>query len=214
MNLPSHERPALFLGETSSTYGGGTGNVSASFAAGFMWLDKLCLAPLFNVSLVARQTLYGSRYALVGSGAENDFWPNPDYFTSILFKRLVGTKTLTVHDWHTPLRTLRVYSFCSAHTPGAVTIIALNLRNVTASLTFSGVSSSHRAEYLLTSDPETIVSRSIFLNGTPLNVTLPHFDLPPLEPLLRSNDAPFHMPPLSYAFVELVNAKVPSCHTQ
>ena len=43
-------------GETSSTSGGGTSNLSSGFVAGFLWLNKLGLSAGSGVRVVARQT--------------------------------------------------------------------------------------------------------------------------------------------------------------
>jgi hypothetical protein len=58
-----------WLGETSSTYGGGSADASDTYAAGFCWLDKLCLAGAYQIAIVARQDLYGANYGLLSSTA-------------------------------------------------------------------------------------------------------------------------------------------------
>lgn len=64
----------IWVGETSSTYGGGTANASASFVAGFMWLDKLAIAARFGITGVCRQVFAHASYSVLGY----DNLPNPD----------------------------------------------------------------------------------------------------------------------------------------
>ena len=80
----------LWLGETSSCYGGGAPDLSDTYVAGFMyedkntnsnyvlvkafinfirWLDKLGLAAIVNHTLVLRQDYVGGSYALLDSSA-------------------------------------------------------------------------------------------------------------------------------------------------
>lgn len=62
------------------------------FVSGFLWLDKLGLAAASGYRVVIRQTFFHGCYALVGEDAV----PNPDYWLSLLHKRLVGVGVLRV----------------------------------------------------------------------------------------------------------------------
>ncbi|KAF7641479.1 hypothetical protein LDENG_00280340 [Lucifuga dentata] len=50
----------VWLGETSSAYGGGALGLSDTFVAGFMWLDKLGLGARLGLDVIIRQVLIGS----------------------------------------------------------------------------------------------------------------------------------------------------------
>ena len=106
----------VILGETSSTYGGGTSNLSDSFAAGFMWLDKLGLASIYGIESVMRQCFWGADYGLIG--VKHDHGVNADYWSSLLFKTYVGqfgpSRTLAVDNQFDTGRDVRVYAFCTS----------------------------------------------------------------------------------------------------
>ncbi|NXA26379.1 HPSE Heparanase, partial [Ibidorhyncha struthersii] len=116
-----------------------------------------------------------------------------DYWLSLLYKKLVGTKVLQVGLVGVDERKLRVYLHCTntlhpKYTEGDVTLFALNLYNVTQHFQLPNyLSSKHVDQYLLLPHgKETILSRSIELNGRVLQMvddkTLPELIEKPLGP--------------------------------
>lgn len=75
----------VWLGETSSAYNGGGKNLSNTFLAGYLWLDKLGVSALYGLDAVLRQEIYGtyqigdvSSYSLINM----DMRPAPVRLTS------------------------------------------------------------------------------------------------------------------------------------
>ena len=204
----------LWLGETSSTYGGGTANASASFVAGFMWLDKLGIAAALGHSAVMRQTFAHSSYSVIGARDHEGKWdslPNPDYWSTLLWRRLVGKQVLG-----TSLalgREVRAYAFCAAKGRGAVTLVLLNTKSDEADVEVSLPSGPYTGEleaYMLTSYPGLQTSRDVFLNGHVLRLVDEQTgELPATPPALTG--FPLRMAPKSYGFVVLPEASVTVC---
>ncbi|KAH9514040.1 hypothetical protein Btru_030058, partial [Bulinus truncatus] len=123
----------LALSETSSCFNGGAPGLSDRFVAGFLWLDKLGLSALYGLSHVFRHTFFGGSYSLIS----NELEPRPDFYLSVLFKKLVAGPVLTIERQPDKIR---VYANCAStalYPPGAVVVYLLNLRNTTASLSLS-----------------------------------------------------------------------------
>ncbi|KAI4893187.1 hypothetical protein NFI96_018502, partial [Prochilodus magdalenae] len=207
----------VWLGETSSAYGGGASGLSDTFAAGFMWLDKLGLGAKMGLDVVIRQVLLGSgTYHLVDDNLD----PLPDYWLSVLYKRLVGPQVLKVGVTASPnaqhKRRIRVYLHCtnresSSFRQGAVTLFALNLSQNQATLSLPALFSNSTIEaYVLQPGEEGLHSRDIRLNGVLLKM-LDEQTLPPL----RGTDLPpgehLKLPGLSFAFYVLKQAHSPVC---
>ncbi|XP_005044922.1 PREDICTED: heparanase [Ficedula albicollis] len=204
----------VWLGETSSAYGGGAPRLSNTYVAGFMWLDKLGLSARQGIDVVMRQVFFGAgTYHLVDA----NFEPLPDYWLSLLYKKLVGTKVLQVGLAGADKRKLRVYLHCTnslnpKYREGDVTLFALNLYNVTQHLQLpEHLWSKHVDQYLLLPHgKENILSRSIQLNGRVLRMlddeTLPELMEKPLGP-----GSLLGLPAFSYGFYVIKNAKAIAC---
>ncbi|XP_066501318.1 heparanase isoform X2 [Hoplias malabaricus] len=206
----------VWLGETSSAYGGGAMDLSDTFVAGFMWLDKLGLSAKMGLDVVIRQVLMGSgTYHLVDDNLD----PLPDYWLSLLYKRLVGPEVLKVAVSNLRGNHLRVYLHCTnrkcpSYRQGAVTLFGLNLSKRQAKLTLPAHFSNSTIEafVLQSSEPgmEGLNSRAVTLNGVLLKMvderTLPSLkgrDLPPGEHIT--------LPGLSFAFYILKQAHAAVC---
>ena len=131
---------SIWLGETSSSYDGGVPGVSDSFVAGFMWLDKLGVAARLGHKVVIRQSFYGGVYSLIH---EKSFDPFPDYWSSLLYKRLVGRRVLKVRGGIALDRKIRIYAHCasekSIYSRGSIVFIALNTQAHEEELIFANL---------------------------------------------------------------------------
>ena len=138
-----------------------------------MWLNKLGAAAAAGQSVVIRQTFYHGHYALIGE----DLQPNPDFWISALYKKLVGRKVLKINGHENNGNSLRLFAHCSKerstysqvkHYPRIV-IFGLNLSNRTEVVKLE----SPRArigEYKLSHSDGSLNSREILLNGKLLHL--------------------------------------------
>ncbi|KAM8968954.1 heparanase [Sarcophilus harrisii] len=204
----------VWLGETSSAYGGGAPKLSDTYAAGFTWLDKLGLSAKMGIEVVMRQVFFGAgNYHLV----DGNFDPLPDYWLSLMFKQLVGTRVLTANVKSPDKKKLRLYLHCTnnnhpKYKEGDLTLYALNLHNDTKYLQLPPHLSDKRVEkYILQpSGYKNLLSQSVKLNGHILKMvddkTLPEIIGKPL-----CLYCPLTLPPFSYGFFVIMNAKVATC---
>jgi len=202
-----------WLGETSSASGGGAEGISDRFVAGFMWLDKLGLAAQQGFKVVIRQALFYGNYSLIG----RDLEPNPDYWLSLLHKKLFGTKVLEVKRGHqNGSEMVRMYAHCTNTNPGyykqgGVSLIAMNLhtnKEVHVILENS-LKELDVDEYLFTPDGN-ITSRRMKLNGKLLEMNRDS-SFPVLAPRRVQPGDQLILPPLTYAFYVVPEAHALAC---
>ena len=192
----------VWLGETGNAQCGGEPGVSDRYVAGLWWLDELGLAARSGQQVVVRQTLAGSDYGLLDDAT---LAPRPDYWNSVLWKRLMGTRALAVS--RTGDNRVRAYAHCSP--ADGVTVLVLNL-NQTGDATVAIAPFAGRAadRYVFTGDYPT--SPEVRLNGAILR-TQEDGALPPLRPDSGRPFGTLRLPPVSYAFVAFPDADAPAC---
>ncbi|XP_061553846.1 heparanase isoform X2 [Phycodurus eques] len=205
----------VWLGETSSAYGGGAAGLSDTFAAGFMWLDKLGTAATGGVSVVMRQVLIGSgAYHLLDERLD----PLPDFWLTLIHKRVVGRGVLSAATFSAQTRSgrVRLYLHCAAaprYREGAVTLIAINLDETAADVGVPRrLASGNVDAFVLRSDRrgrDGLVSRRVTLNG--VAVTMSGLTLPELVGRRTAASERVALPAFSLAFFVFTDARCRAC---
>ncbi|KAM9841251.1 heparanase isoform 2-T2 [Aulostomus maculatus] len=214
VNETSPGKP-VWLGETGSAYGGGAAGLSDSFVAGFMWMDKLGLAAKLGLNVVMRQTFIGSgSYHLLDDNMD----PLPDYWLSLLYKRLVGPEVLAVQGFSifSKRPKVRVYLHCTtrSYRSGAVTLMTMNMNRKPARISLPPpLSTSTVDAFVLESDAKGqkgLTSRLVMLNGDVLKM-VDDQTLPPL----RGKELPaaeiLTLPAFSLGFYVFTGPKLAAC---
>lgn len=192
----------VWLGESGNAQCGGQPGVSDRFVASLWWVDQLGLLARRGHRVSVRQTLSGSDYGLLD---EETLDPRPDYWASVLWKRLMGTTVLRAS--HEGPDTLRTYAHCGVD--GGVTLVAINLdQQQSVELSVQGDSAG-----LYVVGAETLDALEIRLNGS----ALPEDDADALAALIPADadvlqgHAVVSVPPTAFAFVQLPNAAASAC---
>ncbi|KAF8378766.1 hypothetical protein HHK36_030115 [Tetracentron sinense] len=211
-----------WIGESGGAYNSGGKDVSHTFVDSFWYLDQLGMTSTFEHKVFCRQTLIGGNYGLLNT---TTFVPNPDYYSALLWHRLMGKNVLSTTHSGSPY--LRAYSHCSRKKPG-ITLLLINMSNST-SFNVLVVNDSNlnpknsksmeesqaqgrqqREEYHLTPKDGNIQSDVVLLNGSPL-VLMESSNIPPLNPTLADPSSPIIVAPDSIIFANLKNFKAPAC---
>ncbi|KNA19695.1 hypothetical protein SOVF_059260 [Spinacia oleracea] len=129
LNKTIHEHgpwARAWVGEAGGAFNSGGRLVSDAFIDGFWYLDQLGLAATYNTKVYCRQALIGGNYGLLD---KTTYLPNPDYYSALLWNRLMGKKVLSVNNAASPY--LRSYAHCSKGRAG-ITLLLINLSNTTS----------------------------------------------------------------------------------
>ena len=171
----------MVLSETASTPAGGCPGLSNTFASGFWFANQLGIVATEGFWQLYRQNIIGDDYSLAGEknwagGPLDKEWsnrtaplvPNPDYFTALLWQRLMGRTflksslgTIKPDSW----LPARVHVACTDGQPGDVTVAFLNGGTTALIARLDGMRPSAVVEYILRPGDEGLLSRSVRLNG-------------------------------------------------
>ncbi|XP_072930730.1 heparanase-like [Epargyreus clarus] len=198
----------MWLTETSSSYGGGAPGLSNSFAGSPLWLDKLGLSAKYNITTVIRQSFFGGNYSLVDDRLD----PSPDWWISVLYKKLVGNKVLKVDCKCS--RFQRMYAHCAnskyTNDTTAITLFAINLELAKARFLLNGTAFHGNDldidEYIISAPSNNRRSKIVRLNGWQL-----HYDSSVLEPHHIKYGNHISMPPYSIGFWVIKNTSIKIC---
>ncbi|EPS66918.1 hypothetical protein M569_07858, partial [Genlisea aurea] len=214
-----------WVGEAGGAYNSGHNLVSNAFVSSFWYLDQLGMASLYDTKTYCRQTLIGGNYGLLNT---TTFVPNPDYYSALLWHRLMGRQVLSTS--FTGTKKIRVYTHCSKST-GGITVLLMNLDNTTAvdvDLSVgNGVADQSfaqlriresdatenklmREEYHLSAKDGDLHSQTVILNGEEIHV-INSSEIPHLKPKLVEPWDPLTVAPLSIVFAQIPTIKVPAC---
>ncbi|KAH7433427.1 hypothetical protein KP509_07G069000 [Ceratopteris richardii] len=189
-----------WVGEAGGAYNSGHHLVTDAFVMSFWYLDQLGMAASYGTRSYCRQSLIGGNYGLLNT---TTFAPNPDYYSALLWHRLMGANVLKTEV--SGSKYIRAYSHCAKDGAG-ISLVLFNLHNQTTfSIELSILSSpviQTRMEYHLTAKDNELSSQTVLLNGEPLELT-DDGDIPALLPQSVSDDTPLLISPLSIAFISL-----------
>jgi heparanase 1 len=242
---PSDTR--MVLEETASNSLGGCPGYSDRFVSGFYWLNIMGLVAESSWQQLNRQDLAGlsftsggSQYTLFGTpgwtnGSAQLLPAHPDYFTTLLFKALMGSVVLSSFSavGASAPSDFTAHIWCSnpsapgAAAGGAITVAFINANGAPAYITSLSSTQSGRQlplvprrEYILTAAAGTepfggLQGYGILLNGEAMSVnvdgSLPSYLSSPQGRLVGSRITRLTLPAYSYGFVSLLAAGVALC---
>ena len=189
----------IWLTETAEAACGGN-PWAASFIDSFRYLHQLGALAKRHVQVVMHNTLAASDYGLID---QDTLTPRPNYWSAVLWRRLMGT---TVLDAPTASESnLYLYAHCLRGHKGGVAVLALNAdRNASQEIQLAAAST----RYSLTADD--LMASQVKLNGKALELSAGG-DLPAMEgaPALKGMT---ELPAASITFFAIPGANNRSCH--
>jgi heparanase 1 len=188
----------IWLTETGHALYGGEPGLSDRHCSSLWWLDQLGLLAREGVGKVFRQSLIGSDYGLLD---EEGLEPRPDYYASLLWKRLMGGAVFEAPIVEGPDRRLRAYRHSSSRGDGSSCVLLINLSQEPARAILDG----RLRERYTVAPAEGLRSTRVLLNGVPVEEDLAldwKTARPPRAYCAAENDgSEIVMPGYAYAFL-------------
>ncbi|CAL8366322.1 unnamed protein product [Gadus morhua 'NCC'] len=213
----------VWLGGVGPAWAAGTNNLSDTYAAGFLWLNTLGMAAAQGVDVVLRHSLFDYGYTHL---VDQHFNPLPDYWLSLVFKRLVGPRVLAVRvaglqRKPRPGRVirdkLRIYAHCTSssnhnYVKGSITIYIINLHRSRKKIKLAGTLRNKTVHQYLFQPygADGLHAKYIQLNGQKL-VMLDDGAFPELSPVALRAGRTVVMPPMSIGFYVIKNINAYAC---
>ena len=196
----------IWVGETGSASGGGATGLSDTFVSGFHYLSKVGLAAEFCHKVVIRQSLYGGYYGMLDPITHD---PLPDYWITVLFKRLINNIVLSSAEVTTTKdQFFRTHVYCSRQNGADVVVSFVNMkRKRDYTFTLDGFGDHIIKKYVFTS-PNDLQSKSIYLNNVLLKLSDDH-NLPAMNGIRVKQ--PVFIPRASYGFLVVKNIQADAC---
>eukprot|EP00045_Choanoeca_perplexa_P012265 m.133243 g.133243 ORF g.133243 m.133243 type:complete len:656 (+) comp15945_c0_seq2:51-2018(+) len=203
----------IWVGETAAAWHSGQDNVTNAWIGSFWYFNMMGTLSRHNHTGFCRQTLLGGSYGIL---RRDNYEPNPDYYVAYLWRHVMGVSVFdvtvvssggTVSQGN---QTLRTFAHCHRTMAGAVAVAVMNLdRSATYDVTFE-LESPRRDDYILTAG--NLTSRSITLNGQPLQVTT-YGQLPPIDSTTASpgTEKKLAIAPTTIAFLVFHNVSNSRC---
>ncbi len=191
----------LWITETADAACGGNPWAS-TFLDSFRYLDQHGRLAKRGVKVIMHNTLASSDYGLLD---ENTLAPRPNYWASLLWRKLMGTTVLDAGP--SPAPTLHLYAHCLRGQPGGIALLAINTDR-TGSHSLNLTTAAERYTLSVPS-VENLEDTHVQLNSTELKLgaddAIPQLSGMPIGP------GPLTLAPASITFVAIPKADNASC---
>nr|XP_028586433.1 inactive heparanase-2 isoform X3 [Podarcis muralis] len=187
------------------------------------WLNSLGMLSIQGIDVVMRHSFFDHGHNHL---VDQNFNPLPDYWLSLLYKRLVGPRVLSVHVAGLQRKPrlgrvirdkLRIYAHCTSYhnhnyVRGSITLYIINLHRSRKKIKLVGTLRDKLVhQYVLQPyGQEGLHSRSVQLNGQPLTM-VDDGTLPTLKPRPLRPGRTLVIPPLTMSFYVVKNVNALAC---